>query len=131
MPLVIEQIDQPSTEDWQDLAKIYADYPAANPYDIEVWGLQQQQQGRRLLAGRFNGRLLAAGWLTPQSQLTDLCVRALTRRRGVARQLLTLLLQNHTGIYIEAADATAELTPLLQELGFTLADNQWRSPPHD
>ena len=44
-----------------------------------------------LIAGRFNDRLLGAALLTPGDRawhLSHLCVRRITRQRGVGRRLL-------------------------------------------
>lgn len=93
MPVYVESIRTPSPQDSQDLAKIYADAPQ---WLLEPYGDAQQliaaglAQGT-LIAGRFNDRLLGAALLTRSDSawhLSHLCVRRITRRRGVGRRLL-------------------------------------------
>jgi len=93
MPVVVEIVSAPSAQDSADLAKIYADAPAwlLAPYaDAEALIGAGIAQGE-LIAGRFNDRLLGAALLEKSEQrwrLSHLCVRAITRRRGVGRRLL-------------------------------------------
>jgi GNAT superfamily N-acetyltransferase len=134
MPVLLELINQPDPADLADLEKIYADYPMGPVASIADWLFDQRQAGKSLVAGRFNGRLLAALWLRREGEgaaIEHLCVRAITRRRGTARQLLTLLLKqagqfqlNH--LRVAGGD---ELAGLWQELGFTRADEGWRWQP--
>lgn len=93
MPVIVEAVTQPSAQDRLDLEKIYADAPAwlltphANAQTLIDAGLA----GGRLIAGRFNDRLLGAAWLEPGSdgwRLSHLCVRKITRGRGVAARLV-------------------------------------------
>lgn len=93
MPVVVQHLTQPSDQDRQDLLKIYADAPSwllapfAGPEELVVRGLAEG----RLFAGRFNDRLLGAAWIERDGEawrLSRLCVRQLTRNRGVARRLL-------------------------------------------
>src|SRR5690606_15378969 len=96
MPVLLELINQPDPADLADLEKIYADYPVGPAASIADWLFDQRQAGKSLVAGRFNGHLLAALWLRREdggAAIEHLCVRAITRRRGTARQLLTLLLK--------------------------------------
>jgi GNAT superfamily N-acetyltransferase len=93
MPVYLEFVRQPSAQDHSDLAKIYADAPAwllaphANAEALIAAGSANGQ----LIAGRFNDRLLGAA-LLEQGQdcwrLAHLCVRKITRNRGVGRRLL-------------------------------------------
>lgn len=93
MPVFVDLVQQPSAQDRQDLSKIYADAPAwllAPHADAEALIAAGLSQGR-LLAGRFNDRLLGAALLVPQGdhwRLSHLCVRKVTRGRGVGRRLL-------------------------------------------
>ena len=93
MPVFIEYPVGLSQQDQTDLQLIYADLPPAllAPFDsVEQLLLAAQQDG--LVVARFNGRLLAAALLRKDSdswQMSHLCVRGLTRRRGVARRLLS------------------------------------------
>jgi len=93
MPVIVEAVTQPSAQDRTDLEKIYADAPAwllaphADATGLIDAGLRQGS----LLAGRFNGRLLGAAWLEQGDdgwQLSHLCVRKITRGRGVAARLV-------------------------------------------
>ena len=129
MPIILEQISHPGTEDRNDLIKIYQDYPktldASQHSSLGEWIDTRLTNGQTLFAGRFNGRLLAAIWGrsdNQQLQLEYLCVRKLTRRRGVARQLLTLLIkqahQQHLKLTIKQPLESIELSSLLKELNF-------------
>ena len=93
MPVYFESAEQPSTQDLADLEKIYLDAPAwliapfTNPAEL----IQQGLTDNTLVTARFNSRLLGAALLDKQAQrwlLSHLCVRALTRNRGVARRLV-------------------------------------------
>lgn len=91
MPVIIEIIEYPSDQDRQDLEKIYRDAPEWMQSDSPSRQDLPQAAQRQLLAARFNDRLLGAAWLSRQAQgatLSHLCVRTLTRRRGVATRLL-------------------------------------------
>ncbi len=92
MPVLIETLTQPGPQDRADLARIYAEAPAAllAPWSRADDLLEAGLAGQTLLAARFNGRLLGAALLLQQPEgwrLAHLCVRALTRRRGVGRRL--------------------------------------------
>ena len=93
MPVYVEFVRQPSVQDHSDLAKIYADAPAwllAPHADAEALIAAGIANGR-LIAGRFNDRLLGAALLEQGAdcwRLSHLCVRQITRQRGVGRRLL-------------------------------------------
>lgn len=92
MPVFIEYPQQLSQQDQADLQLIYADLPVAmlSPF-ADAGQLLATGQASGLVVARFNSRLLGAALLQRQDaqwQLSHLCVRALTRRRGVARRLL-------------------------------------------
>lgn len=128
MPVILELIHQPDTADLADLEKIYADYPLPPVASIADWLFDQRDSGKTLIAGRFNGHLLAALWLNQNNgHIEHLCVRASTRRRGTARQLLQLLQQMAGQFQLPglSAASTAELDALWQQLGFTRADAEW------
>lgn len=113
MPVVVEFVRQPSAQDRLDLAKIYAEAPdwLLPPYNDAQHLLDSLLDSGQLLAGRFNDRLLGAACVTPDSegwQLSHLCVRQVTRRRGVARRL-----------YAEACRLAAEAGQALH----------WQAPP--
>lgn len=124
MPLTLECIKHPTTEDFSDLEKIYLDHPQFNSASIlaELANASTCQ----LYAGRFNGRLLAAIWGYPQPdnslRFKYLQVRDITRRRGVAKQLLELLCQQakkqQQCIYAHEADISPEALPITAAAGF-------------
>lgn len=93
MPIVVESLTEATYQDQQDLQKIYLDAPA--------WLFAPQADGQQLIetaladgsliAGRFNDRLLGAARLERHADLwllSQLCVRKVTRRRGVAERLV-------------------------------------------
>ncbi|WP_191489980.1 acetyl-CoA sensor PanZ family protein [Pseudomonas sp. FEN] len=93
MPIVVESLTEATYQDQQDLQKIYQDAPA--------WLFAPQADGQQLIetaladgsliAGRFNDRLLGAARLERRADfwlLSQLCVRKVTRRRGVAERLV-------------------------------------------
>ena len=93
MPIVVESLTEASYQDQQDLQKIYQDAPP--------WLFAPQADGQQLIetaladgsliAGRFNDRLLGAARLERRADfwlLSQLCVRKVTRRRGVAERLV-------------------------------------------
>lgn len=132
MPVILELIHQPDPADLADLEKIYADYPLPPVATFTDWLFDQRDAGKTLIAGRFNGRLLAALWLDQGSgRIEHLCVRATTRRRGTARQLLQLLLQKAPQFQLAALSAadSEQLAPLWQELGFTHDGTEWTWRP--
>ncbi|MBD9483618.1 acetyl-CoA sensor PanZ family protein [Pseudomonas sp. PDM14] len=93
MPVFVETVTRPSAQDHTDLTKIYADAPAwlLAPYGSADALIASGIGKGILIAGRFNDRLLGAALLEPGSdrwRLSHLCVRKVTRRRGVATRLL-------------------------------------------
>ncbi|WP_313025302.1 acetyl-CoA sensor PanZ family protein [Pseudomonas lopnurensis] len=93
MPVYVESITQPSPQDRSDLAKIYTDAPAwlLAPYASPEALVEAALADGSLIAGRFNDRLLGAALLRRGDtswRLSHLCVRKLTRQRGVGRRLL-------------------------------------------
>ncbi|MBA1227577.1 aspartate 1-decarboxylase autocleavage activator PanM [Stutzerimonas stutzeri] len=93
MPVYVESITQPSSQDLTDLAKIYADAPdwLLAPYSSADTLIAAALADGSLIAGRFNDRLLGAALLQRGDdawRLSHLCVRKLTRKRGVGRRLL-------------------------------------------
>ncbi|EQM81290.1 acetyltransferase [Stutzerimonas stutzeri MF28] len=93
MPVSIEHITEPSQQDRIDLAKIFADAPAwlLAPYADAAALVEAGLTERSLIAGRFNDRLLGAALLQRGAshwRLSHLCVRQVTRRRGVGRRIL-------------------------------------------
>ena len=93
MPVYVESVTQPSPQDLTDLAKIYADAPEwlLTPYASAAALIEAAISDGSLVAGRFNDRLLGAALLERGAetwQLSHLCVRRVTRRRGVGRRIL-------------------------------------------
>ncbi|MDY0205405.1 MAG: acetyl-CoA sensor PanZ family protein [Pseudomonas sp.] len=112
MPVYFESAAQPSTQDLADLEKIYADAPnwLLEPFADGVALIEHGVRNNTLVAGRFNGRLLGAALLDKQSDrwlLSHLCVRELTRNRGVARRVL----QEATRLASEAGLALQVVIP--------------------
>ncbi|MDB6142046.1 MAG: putative acetyltransferase [Pseudomonas sp.] len=93
MPIVIESIHSATYQDQEDLQKIYRDAPdwLLAPFDEAQSLIEAGLSEGTLLAARFNDRLLGAARLQRNEtiwHLSQLCVRKLTRRRGVAERLL-------------------------------------------
>lgn len=107
MPVYVESVTQPSPQDLTDLAKIYADAPAwlLEPYANAEALIEAALADGSLVAGRFNDRLLGAALLKRGAetwQLSHLCVRKVTRRRGVGKRILDEALR-------QAQEASAQL----------------------
>lgn len=93
MPVYFESATQPSAQDLADLEKIYADAPdwLLPPYADAPALLEHGLSHNTLVTARFNSRLLGAALLEKQADrwlLSHVCVRELTRNRGVARRVL-------------------------------------------
>ena len=93
MPVYFESATQPSQQDLADLEKIYADAPSwlFAPYADATALIQHGLSQNTLVTARFNSRLLGAALLNKHSAhwlLSHVCVRELTRQRGVARRLV-------------------------------------------
>jgi len=129
MPVVVQHLTQPSEQDRQDLLKIYADAPDwllapfADAAELVTRGLAEGS----LFAGRFNDRLLGAAWIerdTDTWQLSRLCVRRVTRRRGVARRLLEevqrLAVLQGAGLRLIADSDQPDAADFARHLGLTL-----------
>lgn len=96
MPVYLEHVQLPSSQDQTDLDKIYADAPdwLLAPYADADALLQDNLPHGRMVGARFNARLLGAAILLREAdrwQVSHLCVREVTRMRGVARRLLSEL----------------------------------------
>ena len=93
MPIVVELLNQATYQDQQDLQKIYRDAPdwLFAPFAGDTQLIEGCLQDGSLIAGRFNDRLLGAARLQRHHDawhLSHLCVRKITRRRGVAERLV-------------------------------------------
>jgi len=101
MPVFLEPVTAPAEQDRADLLKVLADWPETLPAlltgnDANAFLDSLLADDRQhVLGGRFNGHLIAFIWLEQDdehcSHLRALCVRKLTRGRGVGERLLTLL----------------------------------------
>ncbi len=129
MPVVAQHLTQPSDQDRQDLLKIYADAPQwllapfADAHELVTRGLAEG----RLFTGRFNDRLLGAAWIERDSdtwRLSRLCVRQVTRHRGVARRLLEeaqrLAVLQGAALRLNAPDGQPDAKRFAEHLGLTL-----------
>ena len=129
MPVVVECPAQLTPQDWQDLQRIYADAPiewALSSEKIEAW-LTQALKAQQLMVGRFNGRLLGACCVHEQEgvlYLSHLCVRAVTRKRGVGRriwdQVLCRAAEHGLKLYLMPPDVPTE--PVLISTDLPLRD---------
>ena len=93
MPIIIESLKQATAQDQQDLQKIYRDAPEwlFAPFADDVQLIESCLEEGSLIGGRFNDRLLGAARLQRHGEvwnLSQLCVRKVTRRRGVAERLV-------------------------------------------
>ncbi|MCL6704347.1 aspartate 1-decarboxylase autocleavage activator PanM [Pseudomonas sp. T1.Ur] len=94
MPIVVEHLEQATHQDQQDLQKIYRDAPAwlFEPFNDATQLVGECLEEGSLIAARFNDRLLGAARLQRHQnawRLSHLCVRNITRRRGVAERLVS------------------------------------------
>ena len=93
MPIIVEPLNEATYQDQQDLQKIYRDAPdwLFAPFAGDLQLIESCLLDGSLIAGRFNDRLLGAARLQRHSDvwhLSQLCVRKVTRRRGVAERLV-------------------------------------------
>ncbi len=144
LPIHLQWLEKPSEQDNLDLDKLYADAPSDwFPQDPHIkgsaWALQQVNQGANIALGRFNDRIVSAARLVAQSdsaapaytyQIEQVCVRNVTRKRGVAKQLLVRLCQwaNETQVALYIKDDKGQLSGLY-ELGFVQYLQGWRFLP--
>lgn len=126
MPVHLEFVQLPSAQDKIDLGKIYAEAPdwLLQPYaDAEELLAQNLHQGL-LVGARFNQRLLGAAIVNKEAQqwqVSHLCVREVTRMRGVARRLLDELqrvaAEAGAGVSMGLPQNKPELEQLASHLG--------------
>jgi ribosomal protein S18 acetylase RimI-like enzyme len=93
MPIIVESLQEITPQDQQDLQKIYRDAPdwLFTPFTGDQHLIEDCLGDGSLIAGRFNDRLLGAARLQRHPHvwhLSQLCVRKITRRRGVAERLV-------------------------------------------
>jgi len=94
MPIVVEQLNEATRQDQQDLQKIYRDAPSwlLEPFSDATQLIRDCLEDGSLIAARFNDRLLGAARLQRHQNawhLSQMCVRNVTRRRGVAERLVS------------------------------------------
>lgn len=123
MPVILDHVTQASEQDLIDLEKIYADYPAATRW-ADIQNKVANNSGIKLYAGRFNDRLLGA--VTAKNEngklvLNDFCVRAITRKRFVARDILRLVLEQESASTVELSicQESEGIDKLLSNAGFS------------
>ena len=135
MPIKLETVSTLNPNDRNDLINIYEDYPTTirseKRWDPAQWIDEQLTTDQTLFTGRFNGRLLTAAranMKNGQMQLDHIAVIAISRRRGVATQLLTLLTQQATqgnyDLVIDHSERVDTFKPLLERLGFVCSQNK-------
>ncbi|MBH3431437.1 acetyl-CoA sensor PanZ family protein [Pseudomonas citronellolis] len=129
MPVIVEHLAQPSAQDRQDLARLYAEAPAwlLAPFADGEALVDAALAAGTLLTGRFNDRLLGAAWLQRDAdawRLSRLCVRRVTRGRGVARRLLEEAQRQAVlagcPLRLQAPAGQAEAAELAAHLGLAL-----------
>lgn len=126
MKLTIERLTALSPQDLIDLGKIW---PHQQPEQWQNW----LNDGKALFAARFNERLLGAVRVTlrgVEAELSDLCVREVTRRRGVGQYLVEETLRDNPAINSwRVADHGVEdrgvMAAFMQALGFSAQQTGW------
>ncbi|HBW0976144.1 aspartate 1-decarboxylase autocleavage activator PanM [Klebsiella pneumoniae] len=124
MKLTIIRLQHFSDQDRIDLGKIWSSQ------DLSTLTLDENH---RLYAARFNERLLGAVRVTlrgVEGELSDLCVREVTRRRGVGQYLVEETLRDNPAINSwRVADHGVEdrgvMAAFMQALGFSAQQNGW------
>lgn len=125
MKLTIIRLTHFSDQDRIDLGKIW---PSRDLAGIPV------DESHAIYAARFNERLLAAVCVTldgAEGELSALCVREVTRRRGVGQYLVEEVLQRHPEIgRWRMADTGIEdrrvMSAFMLALGFSTQDGGWQ-----
>lgn len=148
MPVLLTVVTEtPDEARREQLVKIYSDAQperlaqADGPVSAEdfVSGILADSS-KHFYCGLFNERLIAAAVVEPKSgywQLSQLCVRSVTRRRGVGSRLLTLIIEaaraEQCSLQIAAEALKAPDHIILQRMGYQLSENGDRyqlSLPH-
>lgn len=129
MPIVVERLNEATDQDHQDLQKIYQDAPAwlFEPFSDAGQLVNSCLAEGTLIAARFNDRLLGAARLQRHQDawyLSHLCVRKVTRRRGVAERLVSearrMARQDDAGLRLEAPAGHLEAQALAAKLKIAL-----------
>ncbi|WP_052282874.1 aspartate 1-decarboxylase autocleavage activator PanM [Kluyvera genomosp. 1] len=124
MKLTIIRLTTFSDQDRICLGKIW---PAITATDLAL------DDTHHLYAARFNERLLAAVRVTlnsDQGTLDDLCVREITRRRGVGQYLIEEVMHNNPQVSRwvlskSHAEESQEMAAFAKALGFTMQNDSW------
>ncbi|OAB52486.1 acetyl-CoA sensor PanZ family protein [Pseudomonas thivervalensis] len=128
MPIVVELISDANCQDQQDLQKIYRDAPAwlFKPFGDATQLIAEGLEDGWLIAARFNDRLLGAARLQRHQnawRLSHLCVRNVTRRRGVAERLVSearrMAVLNGAELHLVAPAGHLQAQALAAKLGLT------------
>ncbi len=144
MPVTVRQVDLNDRDQFDDLVKIYSDGPHWMRRDLDGKDFTDKyiRNCDSVWGGWFNGRIIGAVGVRETDvghQLIGLCVRSVTRGRGVGRQILDQVLQQLDGpVFIETRQqASTDL--LFDRLGFakTVLDHKdggitwvrWRKEP--
>ena len=124
MKLTIIRLDTFSDQDRICLGKIW---PAQTPNE------QHLDENHRLYAARFNERLLAAVKVTingSQGTLNSLCVREVTRRRGVGQYLIEEVMHDNPQVSRwtlskACVEESLETAAFAKAMGFTVHAEGW------
>ena len=124
MKLTILRLTALGEQDRIDLGKTW---PNTDPAELTL------NDTHRLYAARFNDRLLGAVQVIlrgERAQLAALCVREVTRRRGVGQYLLEETMRGNADIhgwYMEkrGIEDAAAMDAFMQALGFVKSENGW------
>ena len=124
MKLTIIRLTHFSDQDRIDLGKIW---PSRDLAGITV------DESHAIYAARFNERLLAAVRVTlseHQGELRDLCVREVTRRRGVGQYLLEEVMRDNPQVSRwllskAGAEESLEMAAFAKALGFASREQGW------
>lgn len=134
MPITVAAFNKANAQDYSDLIKIYSDDERFKSLSEIKTFLDQLQSStsRTLYTARFNDRLLGAATVLQQQpshwQITNICVREVTRRRRVAteilRQLCTIASSHKQTLWLELPSTFVGASSLLTELGFSYDANE-------
>lgn len=124
MKLTIIRLTTFSDQDRICLGKIW---PGVTATDLPL------DDTHRLYAARFNERLLAAVRVTlngNQGMLDDLCVREITRRRGVGQYLIEEVMHDNLQVSRwvlsqSGVEESQEIAAFAKALGFTMQNDDW------
>ena len=129
MKLTIERLTTLTHQDLIDLAKIW---PEQQPTVWQQW----INDDKPLFAARFNERLLGAVTVMikdEQAELEDLCIREVTRRRGVGLYLIEETVRQLSGVrywHLRDEQVTAVnrivMDSFMHACGFTRTTQGWQ-----